>query len=233
MSQRETVFDVNCQKLYLMKVGFSLFRGHLLCWISMICSFLGQQDNAKPVARGTKAPCVSSWPPWTLGRCREGCDFANVCITAEIQIWRSIWFCMLEISERTMGRVLSGAHFTETVVLCPLQVSQLYLRSSGQPRSSLPPHIFSCAERAFHQLFQQQRPQCFVLRWARPSPPRLRFCWVLARKTVLGSHVYVDWSSRQLAAQDAFAISSFDALQRETSLLLEIALRVAESIPQT
>ncbi|XP_073068466.1 unconventional myosin-XVI isoform X2 [Manis javanica] len=48
-------------------------------------------------------------------------------------------------------------------------VSQLYLRSSGQPRSSLPPHIFSCAERAFHQLFQQQRPQCFVLSGERGS----------------------------------------------------------------
>lgn len=50
------------------------------------------------------------------------------------------------------------------------QVSQLYLSSTGQPCSSLPPHIFSCAERAFHQLFQEQRPQCFILRWARSSP---------------------------------------------------------------
>lgn len=58
-------------------------------------------------------------------------------------------------------------------------------------------------------------------------------CRALARKTVLGSPVNVDWSSQQLAAQDAFAISPFDALQRETSLLLEIVLSVAESKPQT
>ncbi|XP_024900770.1 unconventional myosin-XVI isoform X2 [Pteropus alecto] len=48
-------------------------------------------------------------------------------------------------------------------------VSQLYLSSMGQPCSSLPPHIFSCAERAFHQLFQEQRPQCFILSGERGS----------------------------------------------------------------
>ncbi|GAB5566471.1 unconventional myosin-XVI isoform X1 [Prionailurus iriomotensis] len=48
-------------------------------------------------------------------------------------------------------------------------VSQLYLSSSGQPCSSLPPHIFSCAERAFHQLFQEQRSQCFILSGERGS----------------------------------------------------------------
>nr|KAF6460739.1 myosin XVI [Molossus molossus] len=41
-------------------------------------------------------------------------------------------------------------------------VSQLYRSGAGQP-CSLPPHIFSCAERAFHQLSQEQRPQCFIL----------------------------------------------------------------------
>ncbi|XP_077014773.1 unconventional myosin-XVI isoform X2 [Tamandua tetradactyla] len=48
-------------------------------------------------------------------------------------------------------------------------VSQLYLSSSGKLCSSLPPHIFSCAERAFHQLFQEQRPQCFILSGERGS----------------------------------------------------------------
>ncbi|XP_074185618.1 unconventional myosin-XVI isoform X2 [Rhinolophus sinicus] len=48
-------------------------------------------------------------------------------------------------------------------------VSQLYLSIMGQPCSSLPPHIFSCAERAFHQLFQEQRPQCFILSGERGS----------------------------------------------------------------
>lgn len=45
------------------------------------------------------------------------------------------------------------------------QVTQLYLSNSGKLCSSLPPHIFSCAERAYHMLFQEQRPQCFILRW--------------------------------------------------------------------
>ncbi|XP_070435372.1 unconventional myosin-XVI isoform X3 [Equus przewalskii] len=48
-------------------------------------------------------------------------------------------------------------------------VSQLYLSSTGQPSASLPPHIFSCAERAFHQLYQEQRPQCFILSGERGS----------------------------------------------------------------
>ncbi|XP_044525273.1 unconventional myosin-XVI [Gracilinanus agilis] len=42
-------------------------------------------------------------------------------------------------------------------------VMQLYLSSTGRLCSSLPPHIFSCAERAYHMLFQEQRPQCFIL----------------------------------------------------------------------
>uniref|UniRef100_A0A8D0GKP1 Myosin XVI n=1 Tax=Sphenodon punctatus TaxID=8508 RepID=A0A8D0GKP1_SPHPU len=42
-------------------------------------------------------------------------------------------------------------------------VTQLYLSNSGKICSSLPPHIFSCAERAYHMLFQERRPQCFIL----------------------------------------------------------------------
>ncbi|XP_416950.4 unconventional myosin-XVI isoform X1 [Gallus gallus] len=42
-------------------------------------------------------------------------------------------------------------------------VTQLYLSNSGKLCSTLPPHIFSCAERAYHMLFQEQRPQCFIL----------------------------------------------------------------------
>ncbi|XP_054302915.2 unconventional myosin-XVI isoform X1 [Pongo pygmaeus] len=48
-------------------------------------------------------------------------------------------------------------------------VSQLYFSSSGKLCSSLPPHLFSCVERAFHQLFQEQRPQCFILSGERGS----------------------------------------------------------------
>ncbi|XP_074839297.1 unconventional myosin-XVI [Carettochelys insculpta] len=42
-------------------------------------------------------------------------------------------------------------------------VTQLYLNDSSKRCSSLPPHIFSCAERAYHMLFQDRRPQCFIL----------------------------------------------------------------------
>uniref|UniRef100_A0A8C3XQK5 Myosin XVI n=1 Tax=Chelydra serpentina TaxID=8475 RepID=A0A8C3XQK5_CHESE len=42
-------------------------------------------------------------------------------------------------------------------------VNQLYLSESGKLSSSLPPHIFSCAERAYYMLFQERRPQCFIL----------------------------------------------------------------------
>ncbi|XP_038618067.1 unconventional myosin-XVI isoform X2 [Tachyglossus aculeatus] len=42
-------------------------------------------------------------------------------------------------------------------------VSQLYTNSTGKFCPSLPPHIFSCAEKAYHRLFQEQRPQSFIL----------------------------------------------------------------------
>ncbi|XP_057192130.1 unconventional myosin-XVI isoform X1 [Triplophysa rosa] len=42
-------------------------------------------------------------------------------------------------------------------------VSQLYLSSSGRLCSSLPPHIFSSTERAYHMMLQERRPQCFII----------------------------------------------------------------------
>uniref|UniRef100_A0A6I8NSX8 Myosin XVI n=1 Tax=Ornithorhynchus anatinus TaxID=9258 RepID=A0A6I8NSX8_ORNAN len=42
-------------------------------------------------------------------------------------------------------------------------VSQLYTNNTGKFCPSLPPHIFSCAEKAYHRLFQEQRPQSFIL----------------------------------------------------------------------
>ncbi|XP_061579339.1 unconventional myosin-XVI [Cololabis saira] len=50
----------------------------------------------------------------------------------------------------------------ELPVYSPL-VSQLYLSSTGRLCSSLPPHIFSSAERAYHMMQQERRPQCFIL----------------------------------------------------------------------
>ncbi|KAM7328936.1 hypothetical protein ACRRTK_013028 [Alexandromys fortis] len=48
-------------------------------------------------------------------------------------------------------------------------VSQLYLSPTGQRSPSLPPHLFSCAERAFHRLFLEQRPQNIILSGERGS----------------------------------------------------------------
>lgn len=60
--------------------------------------------------------------------------------------------------------------YTQIVTHCnvlPLfQVSQLYLSSTGRLCSSLPPHIFSSAERAYHMMLQERCPQCFILRYA-------------------------------------------------------------------
>ncbi|XP_044141494.1 unconventional myosin-XVI [Bufo gargarizans] len=42
-------------------------------------------------------------------------------------------------------------------------VTQLYHNISGRLCSSLPPHIFACSERAYHTVFQERRPQCFIL----------------------------------------------------------------------
>uniref|UniRef100_A0A8C2UY31 Myosin XVI n=1 Tax=Chinchilla lanigera TaxID=34839 RepID=A0A8C2UY31_CHILA len=50
-----------------------------------------------------------------------------------------------------------------------IYVSQLYLSRTGTPSPSLPPHLFSCAERAVHQLFRDRRPQCFTLSGERGS----------------------------------------------------------------
>ncbi|XP_060087750.1 unconventional myosin-XVI isoform X2 [Heteronotia binoei] len=52
--------------------------------------------------------------------------------------------------------------FKELPIYSPV-VTQLYLSNSRTISSSLPPHIFACAERAFHLLFQEKRPQCFIL----------------------------------------------------------------------
>uniref|UniRef100_A0A8C6RHG4 Myosin XVI n=1 Tax=Nannospalax galili TaxID=1026970 RepID=A0A8C6RHG4_NANGA len=48
-------------------------------------------------------------------------------------------------------------------------VSQLYLSPTGQRSPLLPPHLFSCAERAFHRLFQEHRPQSFIVSGERGS----------------------------------------------------------------
>ncbi|XP_057563423.1 unconventional myosin-XVI [Hippopotamus amphibius kiboko] len=68
-----------------------------------------------------------------------------------------------------IGDILLLVNPFKEIPIYSTMVSQLYLSSAGQPCPSLPPHIFSCAERAFHQLFQEQRPQCFILSGERGS----------------------------------------------------------------
>ncbi|XP_007451345.1 PREDICTED: unconventional myosin-XVI-like [Lipotes vexillifer] len=68
-----------------------------------------------------------------------------------------------------IGDILLLVNPFKEIPIYSTMVSQLYLGSAGQPCPSLPPHIFSCAERAFHQLFQEQRPQCFILSSERGS----------------------------------------------------------------
>uniref|UniRef100_A0A8C9CB59 Unconventional myosin-XVI n=1 Tax=Phocoena sinus TaxID=42100 RepID=A0A8C9CB59_PHOSS len=68
-----------------------------------------------------------------------------------------------------IGDILLLVNPFKEIPIYSTMVSQLYLGSAGQPCPSLPPHIFSCAERAFHQLFQEQRPQCFILSGERGS----------------------------------------------------------------
>nr|XP_025118370.1 unconventional myosin-XVI isoform X2 [Bubalus bubalis] len=68
-----------------------------------------------------------------------------------------------------IGDILLLVNPFKEIPIYSTMVSELYLSSTGQPNPSLPPHIFCCAERAFHQLFQERRPQCFILSGERGS----------------------------------------------------------------
>ncbi|NXD09668.1 MYO16 protein, partial [Nothocercus nigrocapillus] len=72
---------------------------------------------------------------------------------------------LYEIQKRFNNNQIYVSCFETATQCCysPINVTQLYLSNTGKLCSSLPPHIFSCAERAFHMLFQEQRPQCFIL----------------------------------------------------------------------
>uniref|UniRef100_A0A7N4NU45 Myosin XVI n=1 Tax=Sarcophilus harrisii TaxID=9305 RepID=A0A7N4NU45_SARHA len=62
-----------------------------------------------------------------------------------------------------IGNILLLVNPFKELPIYSSMVMQLYLSNTGRLCSSLPPHIFSCAERAYHMLFQEQRPQCFIL----------------------------------------------------------------------
>ncbi|MGH0127285.1 UNVERIFIED_CONTAM: hypothetical protein FKN15_068513 [Acipenser sinensis] len=62
-----------------------------------------------------------------------------------------------------IGNILLLVNPYKNLHIYSTMVSQLYMSSSGRLCPSLPPHIFSSAERAYHMLFQERRPQCFIL----------------------------------------------------------------------
>uniref|UniRef100_A0A3Q1G4C4 Myosin motor domain-containing protein n=1 Tax=Acanthochromis polyacanthus TaxID=80966 RepID=A0A3Q1G4C4_9TELE len=62
-----------------------------------------------------------------------------------------------------IGHILLLVNPNKELPIYSTLVSQLYLSSTGRLCSSLPPHIFSSAERAYHMMHQERRPQCFIL----------------------------------------------------------------------
>uniref|UniRef100_A0A3P8VT99 Myosin motor domain-containing protein n=1 Tax=Cynoglossus semilaevis TaxID=244447 RepID=A0A3P8VT99_CYNSE len=62
-----------------------------------------------------------------------------------------------------IGHILLLVNPNKELPIYSTLVSQLYLSSTGRLCSSLPPHIFSSAERAYHMMLQERRPQCFIL----------------------------------------------------------------------
>ncbi|XP_029348757.1 unconventional myosin-XVI isoform X2 [Echeneis naucrates] len=62
-----------------------------------------------------------------------------------------------------IGHILLLINPNKELPIYSTLVSQLYLSSTGRLCSSLPPHIFSSAERAYHMMLQERRPQCFIL----------------------------------------------------------------------
>ncbi|KAM4561355.1 unconventional myosin-XVI isoform 2-T3 [Fundulus diaphanus] len=62
-----------------------------------------------------------------------------------------------------IGHILLLINPNKELPIYSTLVSQLYVSSTGRLCSSLPPHIFSSAERAYHMMQQEKRPQCFIL----------------------------------------------------------------------
>ncbi|XP_056145895.1 unconventional myosin-XVI [Lampris incognitus] len=62
-----------------------------------------------------------------------------------------------------IGHILLLVNPNKELPIYSTLVSQLYLSATGRLCSSLPPHIFSSAERAYHMMLQEKHPQCFIL----------------------------------------------------------------------
>ncbi|XP_067890237.1 unconventional myosin-XVI isoform X2 [Heterodontus francisci] len=62
-----------------------------------------------------------------------------------------------------IGHILLLVNPYKELPIYSTMITQLYLSNTGKLCSSLPPHIFSCTERAYHIMMQEQRSQCFIL----------------------------------------------------------------------
>uniref|UniRef100_UPI00398F53AA unconventional myosin-XVI n=1 Tax=Pristiophorus japonicus TaxID=55135 RepID=UPI00398F53AA len=62
-----------------------------------------------------------------------------------------------------IGHILLLVNPYKKLPIYSTMVTQLYLSNTGKLCPSLPPHIFSCTERAYHMMLQEQRSQCFIL----------------------------------------------------------------------
>ncbi|XP_069746723.1 unconventional myosin-XVI [Narcine bancroftii] len=62
-----------------------------------------------------------------------------------------------------IGHILLLVNPYKRLPIYSSMVTQMYRSSTGKLCSSLPPHIFSCTERALHMMWQEQRSQCFIL----------------------------------------------------------------------
>ncbi|XP_067842810.1 unconventional myosin-XVI [Heptranchias perlo] len=62
-----------------------------------------------------------------------------------------------------IGHILLLVNPYKELPIYSTMVTQLYLSNTGKLCSTLPPHIFSCTERAYHMMLQEQRSQCFIL----------------------------------------------------------------------
>ncbi|GCB79492.1 hypothetical protein scyTo_0015987 [Scyliorhinus torazame] len=62
-----------------------------------------------------------------------------------------------------IGHILLLVNPYKELPIYSTMITELYLSNTAKLCSSLPPHIFSCTERAYHMMIQEQRSQCFIL----------------------------------------------------------------------
>ncbi|KAK7882484.1 hypothetical protein WMY93_028658 [Mugilogobius chulae] len=104
-----------------------------------------------------------------------------------------------------IGHILLLVNPNKELPIYSTLVSQLYLSSTGRLCSSLPPHIFSSAERAYHMMLQERHPQCFILSGESGSG-----------KTEVCKHIV-----RHLSARSSSSSFALDSRIKHVNLILE------------